>query len=149
MSLASRRAAARARLSRSRGGRALLGGLGRAGHIAIPVVVGAAGQMASQMAGEKISALNKWWGQPAVLGVGAFLMIRRKPNIAHALAGAAGYAAAFNYKLNKSQTQGGPSPVPVFGSSGGSPPPALAPGAAVPRTAGDYENVGDYSPVGF
>jgi hypothetical protein len=121
--------------------------MGRAGHIALPAAVGAASQIASQMAGEKISALNKWWGQPALLGVGAFLMIRRKPNIAHALAGAAGYAAAFNYKLNKSQTTGGPSPVPVFGS-GPSPAAALAPGAAV-RSTGDYDNVGDYSPVGF
>jgi hypothetical protein len=99
------------------------------------------------MASEKISALNKWWGQPALLGVGAFLMIRRKPNIAHALAGAAGYAAAFNYRLNsfqqgKSQT----SPVPVFGASGGAPAALAAPAI---KQAAEYENTGDYSPVGF
>ena len=85
--LAQRRAAARARLSRSRGGRALLGIGGRAGHLAMGAAVGAAGQIASQMASEKISMLNKWYGQPAILGLGAFLMIRRKPNVAHALAG--------------------------------------------------------------
>lgn len=147
MTLAQRRAAARARLSRSRGGRALLGLGGRTGHLAMGAAVGAAGQIASQMASEKISALNKWYGQPAILGLGAFLLIRRKPAIAHALAGAAGYAAAFNYKLNKSQTSGGPSPVPVFGTSAPAAAPMLAPG--VPKSTGDYDNVGDYSAVAF
>ncbi len=121
--------------------------MGRAGHIAFPAVVGAAGQLATQMASEKISALNKWWGGPALLGAGAFLMIRRKPNIAHALAGAAGYAAAFNYRLNSFQTgKSQTSPVPVFGTAN-APPAMLAPG--VPKTAAEYDNAGDYSPVGF
>jgi len=109
--------------------------------------VGAAGQVAGEMAADKVGFLRNWYGQPALLGLGAFLMIRRKPTLAYALAGAAGYATAFNYKLNQfQQGKRTTSPVPVFGS--GPPAPQML---AAPKV-GDYDNVGaeDFSnAVGF
>ncbi len=117
--LAQRRAAARARLSRSRGGRAFLGIGGRTGQLAMGVGIGGAAQFAADFVATKVDFVkNHWYGEPAALGVGAFLLIRRKPTWAYALAGAAGYSASFRYKLNqfqlgKSQT----SPVPTFAAS--------------------------------
>lgn len=147
--LAKLRARARARLSRSRGGRAFLGLGGRTGHMALGVGTGAIAQVASEMATDKVSFLrSNWYGGPAILGAGAFLMIRKKPTVAYALAGAAGYAAAFNYKLNAfQQGKRASSPVPVFGSAQSAPVQQLAPG--VPQTKA-YDDAGAWAdPVGF
>jgi hypothetical protein len=78
--------------------------------------IGALAQVAGEMTGEKIAFIkNNWYGEPLALGAGAFLLARRKPTWAYALAGAAGYSAAFRYKLNENQAgRRQTSPVPVF-----------------------------------
>lgn len=139
--LAERRAAARRRLAH--GARRAGGFLaGRTGALIMGGGIGAAGQVVGQMAGDKIDFIkNNWYGEPLALGVGAFLLARRKPNWAHALAGAAGYSAAFRYKLNSFQQGKGSSPVPTF--TQGSATPARA-GFLQEAGTGAYEN-----PVGF
>lgn len=116
--LAQRRAAARARLSRSRGGRAFLGLGGRTGQLAMGGGIGGAAQYLGEFVANKVDFVkNHWYGEPAMLGVGAFLAIRRKPTWAYALAGAAGYSAAFRYKLNQFQQGKGATPVPTFATT--------------------------------
>ena len=145
--LAQRRAAARARLGRSRSGRAVLGLTGRTGHMLMAGGIGAAAQIVGEMAGDKISFVkDNWYGEPAALGLGAFLLIRRKPTWAYALAGAAGYSGTFRYKLDQFQLgKRQASPVPTFQhkAAGGAPGPG----------AGYYQNAGapeDYAnAVGF
>lgn len=66
-------------------------------------VIGAAAQYAEEMAEEHIEAIGtKWYGGPGALFVGA-LLLRKKPDYAKALAGAAGHSGAFNYKLYQFQ----------------------------------------------
>lgn len=97
--------------------------------------IGAAAQVVGEMASDKIDFIkNHWYGEPAALGLGAFLLIRRKPTWAYALAGAAGYSGTFRYKLDQfQQGKRQTSPVPSF--SGGAP--------AAPRQAGMLQNAGE------
>lgn len=149
MSLAQRRAAARARLQKSRAGRAFLGIGGRAGQLALPLIAGGAAQMVGQMAREKVSAVgSRWYGEPLALGAAAFLAIRRKPNVAYALAGAAGYAGAFAYRLKAYQEGKGANPIPQIG--GGAPAPVAQLAPAVKQAAGyDYQAGAIEDAVGF
>jgi hypothetical protein len=101
--------------------------------------VGAVAQIGGEMAGDKLGFVrSNWYGQPLLLAAGAMLLVKRRPNLAYALAGAAGYAGAFNYKLNQfQQGRRSTSPVPLFGT--GAAVQQLAPAAV--RT-GDYDGYG-------
>lgn len=78
--------------------------------LAIGGVVGAAGQIAGNfVAKQSVTIRNTWWGMPAAMGVGAYLLAKRYPAWSMALAGAAGYAAKVNYDL----TAGGKTPIPT------------------------------------
>lgn len=133
--LAQRRAAARARLGKSRGGRALLGLSGRTGHMLMAGGIGAAAQVVGAMGADKVDFVkNHWYGEPAALGLGAFLLVRRKPTWAYALAGAAGYAGTFNYRL--SQFQNGQSQQDPMSFK------QFAGGRAAPRQAGLLQDAG-------
>jgi hypothetical protein len=59
---------------------------------------------------------NNYWGGPAlILGVGVLAGRRGMPDVGHGLAGAAGYALAFNYALKKFQDgKSSSSPVGMF-----------------------------------
>lgn len=84
---------------------------------------------------------NNWYGGPVGAGGLALLLHRKRPTSAHALAGAAGYEARFNYMLRKFQLgETNKSPVRWFGK----PPAATAPAATVPATTQelDYDDTG-------
>lgn len=109
--------------------------------------IGAAAQVAGEFAAEKVDFIGKnWYGEPLALGAGAFLLVRRKPQWAYALAGAAGYSAAFRYKLHSFQT----------GKSQKSPVPTLTGGASSTTAGmlqspgtGAFESADQMSAVGF
>lgn len=78
--------------------------------LAIGGIVGAAGQIAGNLVAKQSETVrNTWWGMPAAMGVGAYLLAKRYPAWSMALAGAAGYAAKVNYDL----TAGGKAPIPT------------------------------------
>jgi hypothetical protein len=92
---------------------------------------GAAGFYAQQWAGENFDFVrNKYWGGPALLlGAGMFAGKRGYQAAGHGLAGAAGYALAFNYELSKFQNgKRQSSPVGAFADP--------APGAPAASTKG-------------
>jgi hypothetical protein len=72
-------------------------------------------------------------------------MANRKPNVAHALAGAAGYAGGFAYKLKQFQEGKGSNPVPQFAAAVAA-PAALR--AAAPTTS-FYDEASSYDATTF
>lgn len=119
MAFASRYRSARARFRspKTRGGMLAKSTLMSAG---VPTAVGAVAQIVTQMANEKVTMIgSRWYGAPIALLVLAILMHRRT-NMSMALAGAAGYAGLFNYKLNKYQQGQGPVPFGQFTATAGS-----------------------------
>lgn len=92
--------------ARHRAGRAaryIKGGIvNRAKANGIPGLAGGAAELAVEFAAEHLEFVNKkWWGGPAVkFGASAMLKDSR---YAHAVAGAAGSEAVFNYKLKQFQ----------------------------------------------
>jgi hypothetical protein len=73
-------------------------------NMALPAGAGAAAHFAGYYAGDKLSFIGtNWYGEPLLLAVLA-IVLKRRPEVSHALAGAAGYAAAFNYRLQQYQT---------------------------------------------
>jgi hypothetical protein len=76
---------------------------------------------------------NNWYGGPVAGGALALLIGKKRPTSAHALAGAAGYEARFNYMLRKFQLgESNKSPVRWFGKP--QTPAAGAPAAAPAAT---------------
>jgi hypothetical protein len=70
--------------------------------LAIGSVVGAASEVASTVAAQNSTwVAGHWYGTPAVMAVGAYLLAKRYPSYAMALAGAAGFAAKYAYDMNK------------------------------------------------
>lgn len=104
-SLRTRLAIARSRLAhrgRHYGGMAL----GGVKPLAFGAATGAAAQVVGQMAREKINFVGQnWYGEALVLGAASFLL-RKRPLIAHALAGAAGYSATLQYRARSGGTSG-------------------------------------------
>jgi hypothetical protein len=111
---------------------ALAFGGGTVATVGMDVGVGAAAQAIGQLASSKIGFVrNNWYGEPLALAAAGFLLLRRKPALAHATLGAAGYSGMFRYKLDafqkgKSQT----TPVPTFT------------GGAAPTNAGLLQDAG-------
>jgi hypothetical protein len=100
----------------------MLGLGGRTGNMLMGAGIGAAAGIVGAMGADKVDFIKQhWYGEPAALGVGAFLLVRRKPTWAYALAGAAGYAGQFNYKLSQFQngkSQTDPMATKQFGAGG-------------------------------
>src|SRR5512144_310871 len=98
----------KARLAASRarrhGGRALGFSVNAAKVAGLSAVVGGAAQVAGQFAGQNIGFVaSKWYGEGLVLG-GAAVLLSKRPQISHALAGAAGYSMALKYRLSHGGT---------------------------------------------
>ncbi len=81
-------------------------------NVGMPAAVGAGAHLAGYFAGDKVQFIGtNWYGEPLLLAVLA-LVLRRRPQVSMALCGAAGYSAAFNYRLQQYQT--GKSSTPPF-----------------------------------
>lgn len=137
MALRARIRAARARLSKRRGGRAALLGMGLVPYVGFGAGAGAGAQILMKMArggGDPNKGIgfirDNWWGEPLALLLGAILLKRRMPNVSHSILGAAGYAGAFNYELDKFQKGQGSTPVPSFKQGSGGATQALGEGDA-------------------
>lgn len=71
---------------------------------AVAGLTGAAAFYGHSVASEHIEFIgSKWWSGPAIMGVGGHLLRRKNSTVAvgTALLGAAGYAAAMGYRMNK------------------------------------------------
>lgn len=95
--------------ARARGaGRRFAGG---AKGSAVEGVVGVVGYFAHKTASEKIDFVrDKWWSGPVAMGVLGHVLKKKAKTaqVGTALLGAAGYAGAFGYSLNKAAQAGKP-----------------------------------------
>lgn len=115
-----REAQAKTRAAMKRGGAAL----GNMKPVGVAAAAGAVGDIAAEAVGDRVDLVGKnWYGEPALMLLGALLVRKKSQTAALGLAGAAGAKAAFNYRLSKFQRgERATSPVRSFAAAGGGAP---------------------------